>query len=107
MPTLAGSGPPLLPWILFQVEARRLSRAQPAHPFPAPGVLPGTPPSVTASSPHLLSAPLPTPTRADHPRVFTLDLSACVHSCKMFIVAKCLLLRCVDALLIYVNEAAL
>lgn len=95
MPTLAGSGIPLLPRILFQVEAMPLSGAQPAHPFPAPaggaGVLPGTTPSVTAStsSPHPLSAPLPTPTRADHPRVFTLDLSACVRSCKMLIVALC------------------
>ena len=66
MPTLAGSGIPLLPRILFQVEAMPLSGAQPAHPFPAPaggaGVLPGTTPSVTAStsSPHPLSAPLPT-----------------------------------------------
>ena len=96
MPTMADSGIPLLPRILFQVEAVPLSGAQPAHPFPAPaggwgGVLPGTSPSVTAStsSPHPLSAPLPTPTRADHPRVFTLDLYACVCSCKMFIFVFC------------------
>ena len=106
LPTLAGSGTPLLPRILWvQVDAVALHGAQPAHPFPAPcwGLLSGTPPSVTASTspphPALFSSP-PPPEPAIRVCLLWIFLLACV-------LAKCLLLLCVHALLIYVNEAAL
>lgn len=79
MPTMADSGIPLLPRILFQVEAVPLSGAQPAHPFPAPaGGWGGGPPwdlSLSHSLNLLSSSPLCSPPHPHQSRP-----SACVYS---------------------------
>ena len=108
MPTMADSGIPLLPRILFQVEAVPLSGAQPAHPFPAPaggwggsslGPLPQSQPRPPLLIPSLLPSP-PPPEPTIRVCLLWIFMLVCV-------LAKCLLLFCVHALLIYVNEAAL
>lgn len=107
LPTLAGSGTPLLPRILrVQVDAVALHGAQPAHPFPALGgggsslgPLPQSQPRPLLLIPTLFSSPPPA-----EPTIRVCLLWIFLLVC---VLAKCLLLLCVHALLIYVNEAAL